>query len=174
MKKPAKRIEIPPRDSDNVKRKLHDAPAPEIIEHLAEHARYKGYSKHKRNPRAFKLPPYEKERGDATLCDEHAGFNPRQMDSIEEILKRGIRAGLVGSTWAGEVPKLLWCIGNDGWIFEARLTNEAIAEYHGYPVRPSEAIARAVYQRYAAWAHSKHGNTEDRQVAAMCKDLYGI
>ena len=41
-------------------------------------------------------------------------------------------------------------------------------EYHGYPVRPSEAIAELVYKRFSAWAIA-HGNPQDQQAARACK-----
>ena len=59
-------------------------------------ARYSGYSKHKAAPQAFGLPSDTKPRDDSTLCDTHAGFTKDQIGSIPRLLRRGIRAGLVG------------------------------------------------------------------------------
>jgi hypothetical protein len=170
MKKPAARRNIPPRDSDNAKRKLDPEPDPALLQRLWETARYVGISKHKESPRRFGFAPYTKPRGDETLCDQHAGFVPEQMGSIPRLLRRGIQAGLIAES-PDRPPPIVWCVGDDGWIFEARITNAEQAEYHGYPVRPTEAIAEPVYRRYAAWA-DVHGAREDREAASRCQDLY--
>lgn len=159
---------MPSRLSDNDKRRLDPAPDVVLIARLCAGARYRGSPKHKAAPAAFGLPIWTRPHGDATLCDAHAGFTADQADSIPRILKRGIAAGLLG-----QGGRILWTIGDDGWIFEGRVTNEARQEYHAYPVRPSEAIARPVYERYAAWAQA-HGDTTDREAQARCRDLYGF
>jgi len=46
-------------------------------------------------------------------------------------------------------------------------------EYHGYPVRPSEAITEQVIKRFAAWAQTD-GTDSDRYAAENCRALYGI
>jgi hypothetical protein len=170
MKRPEVRRNIPPRSSDNVKRELHPEPEPALLQKLCKTARYVGIAKHKESPRRFGLAPYTKRRGDETLCDKHAGFAPEQMESVAQLLFRGIRAGLIAKS-VDFPPPIVWCIGDDGWIFEARITNAGQAEYHGYPVRSSEAIACDVFQRYAAWADT-HGDQQDREAAMRCQAFY--
>jgi hypothetical protein len=173
MKKPRKRPEIPPRDSDNVKRRLDPSPDRAMLDRLDSVAVYRGYAKHKAEPTAFGLEPYRKPRGDATLCDQHAGFRADQISAIPRILRRGISAGLIGNAYDQGVPRVIWAIGDDGWIFEARLTNADQVEYHGYPVRPMEAIAGPVYRRYAEWVVG-NGTKKDRAAAEKCKAIYGF
>jgi hypothetical protein len=168
MRKPTSRDLLPTRHSDNDKRRLHPAPDATLIARLATAARYSGSNKHKADPAPWGLPPFVGKRGDETLCDRHAGFAPRQDHSIPRLLRRGIHAGLIGDT-----QRLLWTIGDDGWIFEGRITNAEQHEYHGYPVRPNEAIAEAVYRRFACWA-STQGSHEDRNAAARCRAMYGF
>src|SRR5690348_8402627 len=97
MKKPARRPEgLPPRLSNNNKRRLMEQPEPRLIEELLARARYAGSSKHKANPQLYGLPPFAGIRGDATLCDTHSGFLPEHMASIPRMLRRGIQAGLLG------------------------------------------------------------------------------
>ncbi len=124
---------------------------------------YKGSPKHKRNPRNFGLEPFQGDRGDATLCDVHANFQPADMPTIPALIKRGLRAGLLGTN--------LWTVGDDGWIFQGSLTNAVQSEYHGYPVRPSEAIAEPVYRRFRAWADAE-GDDGDKLAACNCAALY--
>lgn len=168
MSKPKPRIDLPPRASDNLQRALDPAPDPDILEELSNRAHYRGYAKHKAAPKAFGLAPYTKPRGDSTLCDAHAGFTEAQISVIPRLLQRGIKAGLVASS-----TRVIWTISDQGWIFEGRITNIEQREYHGYPLRPSEPIAEAVYQRFHAWA-AMHGEALDRQAAANCRDLYGF
>jgi hypothetical protein len=57
----------------------------------------------------------------------------------------------VGKHDIADDPALLWAPSDNGWLYEARITVPGQAEYHGYPVLPSEAIATAVIQRYEMW-----------------------
>ncbi len=111
----------------------------------------------------FGLEPFRGDRGDATLCDYHADFKPADMADIPRLIERGLRARLIGTN--------LWTVGDSGWIFECCVTNAVKAEYHGYPVRPTEAIGEAVYRRFRAWAEAE-GNEVDRRAADNCAALY--
>ena len=166
MKKPIKRPDLPPRRSDNEKRRLDPDPDPDPdrIALLSSTIRYRGSPKHKRYPHLFGLEMFNGKRGDATLCDEHAGFSPQDMETIPEMIERGLRAGLVGK-------RMIWTVANNGQIFEARLTNSNTNEYHGYPVRSFEAIAESVYRRFAEWA-AANGNSSDRNAVEACLVMY--
>ena len=168
MRKPSKRPGLPPRRSENTKRRLLKAPSKVLITKMSNSVTYKGSSKHKRHPHRYGLPQFSGQRGDATLCDDHASFSPAQMFRIPAMIHRGLRAGLIGHQ-----NRIIWAVADDGWIFEGRLTNVGTNEYHGYPVRPSEAIAELVYKRFSAWAIA-HGNPQDQQAAKACKNRYGF
>ena len=101
------------------------------------------------------------------------GFQPGDMAIIRGLVIRGLSAGLIGSRVEDGVPSILWTVSDQGWIFEARITNIGRAEYHGYPVRPSEAIADLVYARFSTWARL-HGGDSDRQAAVNCQALHGF
>src|SRR5690349_14843845 len=100
-----------PRRSDKGGRKLIEQPDPQLIKKLLETARYQGSPKHKRNPGAFRLPAYNGIRGDASLCDGHAGFTKENMEDLPRLLERGIKAGLIGDRLT------LWTVADSGWIF---------------------------------------------------------
>ena len=165
MRKPPKRPVIPPRNSDNNKRKLAPDAPPKRIAELLKIVHYKGSPKHKRNPAAFGLEPFRGDRGDATLCDAHANFQPADTAGIPAMIERGLRASLIGTN--------LWTVANNGWIFEGQVTNMVQAEYHGYPVRSSEAIAEPIDRRFRVWADC-HGDAGDKQAAENCAVLYGF
>jgi hypothetical protein len=163
LQEPPRRIDIPPRNSGNRKRALDDHVPAERIAHLLQTVTYEGSSKHKRFPHRFKLPPFRGERGDATLCDAHAHFEPEDWPSIMPMIQRGLRAGLVGTN--------IWGVADNGWIFEGAVTNVTKSEYHGYPVRPSEPIAGEVYRRFRRWVDAQ-GSQRDKQAAANCAARY--
>lgn len=95
MKKPTARNDSTSRGSDNVKRASHPAPDQALVEHLSRSARYVGYAKHKAATTDFGLALENTLRGDATLCDRHAGFTPQKMTTIPHLLRRRIRARLI-------------------------------------------------------------------------------
>ena len=165
MKKPPKRADIPPRNSDNRKRGLAEAVSDDEVATLIDSVSYVGSPKHKIHPTIFGLEPFHGRRGDATLCDAHAHFQPKDMVRIQALITRGLSAKLVGTN--------LWTVDDSGWIYEARLTNSQTGEYHAYPVRPSEPIAEPVYRRYSVWAET-HGKPSDKQAAQNCAALYGF
>lgn len=142
-------------------------PPAQIIQHLLDTARYEGSSKHKLHPHLFGLEPFHGDRDDATLCDD-AAFRPDQMSRIPSLLRRGIRAGLIGHT-----GRTLWTVSDDGWIFEARETNRDTDQHHGYPVLPEETIARLVYDRFADWCRD-HGTVGDHIARDSCRVRYGF
>jgi len=144
------------RHGTNVKRQLQ-TPALEsaALTALAKRATYEGYAKHKRDPRAFRLDPIPGTSIDPTLCDEHAGFTPEDMRRVPALMMRGIAMGLTSAAQAGDCPRLLWTIDDSGWVFEARLTNEVQALYHGYPLLPGDPIASKVISRVRDWAYDQ-------------------
>jgi len=172
MKKPTPRA-LPPRASDNDKRRLNQMPDQAAITRLLQTATYRGISRHKGNPRQFGLPPNNRPRGDETLCDVHANFQPADMATVPTLLRRGLTAGLIGEVETQGIPTMIWTVADDGWIFEARITNAGRPDYHGYPVRASEAIAKIVYDRFADWAN-QHGGGREIAAADACRALYGL
>ena len=165
MRRPTTRRDRRPRRSVNDKRRLLPQPSEALIEGLVGSVSYGGSEKHKRHPIAFGLSISGGSKGDATLCDEHAGFTSDKVRTIPNLIERGLRAGLVGRR------NLIWTVGNDGWIFEGRPTNVVTSEYHGYPVLKGEAIARPVYERYSEWARTC-GSDQDRIAAEECRIRY--
>lgn len=167
MKKPTERPRIPTRRSNNDKRRLISTPDPCHIAVLLQNLKYRGSSKHKLHPHLFDLEPFRGDRGDATLCDRDADFRPEDLGTINGMIERGLRAGLVGHS------DVIWTIADNGWIYEARLTNVVQTEYHGYPVLPREPIAEIVYRRFAEWAQ-QNGGQAACLAAENCKSRYGF
>ena len=87
------------------------------------------------------------------------------MDRIPILMDRARNAGLLGTR--------IWTVDDTGWIYELVITNATQKQYHGYPVRPSEAIARQVFDRFQAWAFVS-GTARDKDAAKACESRYGF
>lgn len=146
-RRPPKRI-ITERSRNNAKRKLMDnAPTAGERDDLAAFAKYGPYSKHKLNPQSYGLDPYAGPDEDRTYCDAHANFLQTDASRIPLLMKRGIQLGLWAVRGSADVPRLLWTIDDNGWIYELRITNATQAEYHGYPLLPGDAFTKQLLAR---------------------------
>lgn len=146
-KKPAPRVVVQ-RSRNNVNRRLIAVlPTTTSREELSARVTYDGYAKHKFNPTAYKLSPYAGQDEDRTYCDAHANFGKEDRHRIPALLVRGVMLGLWSDQNNGDTPSLLWTLDESGWIFELRITNTGQAQYHGYPVLPSDAFARRILVR---------------------------
>ena len=172
------------RRSTNVKRRLQEPALGEAaLSELAQIIQYEPYAKHKRQPRAFGLDPIPGVSEDATFCDEHAGFTPADMERIPWLLERGVMAGLTSDSMASGVPRLVWTVDDNGWVYEARLTNVGGALYHGYPLLPGDVVATQVLGRFTRWAYDAPSEMLKRcrdmtrehaiAVARTAEELYG-
>jgi hypothetical protein len=146
-KKPPPRVVVQ-RSRNNANRRLvATLPSATSRGELLARVTYGAYSKHKFNPTAYKLSPYAGQDEERTYCDAHAQFGKESFHRIPALLARGVMLGLWSEQNSGDVPSLIWTLDNSGWIFELRMTNTAQAQYHGYPVLPSDAFARHVLVR---------------------------
>ena len=176
-RKPPPRVK-PTRSRNNQKRELVESlPSTAQRADLAARARYGAYSKHKFHPTAYRLTPYAGPDEDRTFCDAHAEFVPADLPRVPRLLGRGIVAGLWGDHPQGEDPRLLWTVDDNGWIYELRITNAGQAEYHGYPVLPSDAFAKKVIERFASWYETaemglKQAYLTDDETLKAVRDRY--
>ena len=168
---------MPDRSSDNDKRALiEEMPDPAERARLAADVRYRGYGKHKRNPYIWKVAAYHGDAEDSTYCED-AGLLPADLSRALRVIRRGISAGLFGDQIDGDNPTILWTIDDDGWIFELRLTNRDQAEYHGYPVRLNDAMARRVIIRFGDWLRLREpapfaADERDHRALQAAQSLY--
>jgi hypothetical protein len=165
MRKPSTRASLPPRNSDNMKRKIDTSILVAEVRARYGTVSYEGSSKHKLNPHIFGLEPFRGRRGDRTLCDKHALFSPADMRRVPTLLERALRARLVGSH--------IWTVDDNGWIYELTVTNPTTNEHHGYPLRPFEAFAEIVYRHFQGWV-LVHGSHADQAAALACRERYGF
>lgn len=145
-KKPARRV-VPQRTNNNVKRRLALTPTAEERDSLLGRVMYGAYSKHKLNPAEYGLDAYNGPDEERTYCDKHSSFYKNDTRRIPRLLRRSVKLGLWSEQAAQGVPRLLWTIDKTGWIFELRITNTGLAQYHGYPLLPGDAFANIVLER---------------------------
>lgn len=165
MKQPTVRAGLPSRRDNLRPRSLADDPPAAVIAARFAGISYEGSSKHKRTPHLYDLEPFRGERGDATLCDKHAGWRPASSQRIPALLDRAKRAALLGT--------LIWTVDDNGWVYELQVTNEAQNQHHGYPLLPSDPFAPDVVSKFTAWA-ALHGTPADRQAATAAKLRYDV
>ncbi|HYD23819.1 MAG TPA: hypothetical protein VEB68_03415 [Croceibacterium sp.] len=164
-KKPDKRV-IDERVADNQKRRLLlEMPARTLREQLADRITYEGSGAHKADPYSWGIEPYRGRRRDRTYCDLHARFKFKDRLRIQRLLRRGVIGGLISDHALKGDPSMLWTIDDNGWIYELRITNPGHAIYHGYPVLPSDPLARKIIARLSAWASDEaEERVEDTEI----------
>ena len=83
---------------------------------LATQVTYGGNLEHKRNPGDFNLTPPSQPRADKTLCDA-VGIHKRSQ--AQDLLRKGVRAGLISEQTQGEFPQNIWSVSVAGEPLEA-------------------------------------------------------
>jgi hypothetical protein len=135
------------RKSYNPKRRFAEAPDPVKLEHLANRVHYGGNAEHKRRPGDFGLTPPASPRPDKALCDPVGIF--RRVDALE-LLRTGIRKGLVSHQCRGDFPQNVWAVTASGFPVEAQLENPGNGTYHGYPMPEDDAFREMVIRWWNA------------------------
>lgn len=115
------------------------------LEKLADRARYGGNPEHKKYPGDFGLTPPSDPRQGKSLCDAAKIF---KRDEAEGLLRAGLRNGLVSDRMAGEWPKNVWSVTDDGIAMEAQLENPELGTYHGYPMPETDPLSHEVRRRW--------------------------
>lgn len=136
-------------DQFNPKRRLLSPAEAEVrtekLLDLASRARYGGNPEHKKNPGDFGLVPPSDPRQGKSLCDVARIF---KRNKAEELLRAGMRRGLVSDRTVGEWPKNIWAVTDDGFAMEAQLENPDAGIYHGYPMPETDPLAQEVIRRW--------------------------
>lgn len=119
-----------PRRRRPLRRTMVAAPDGVSLADLAQRASYVGSSEHKSYP-SFAGPP--RLRADASKCDPGLA----DQDELTKWLRASIAAGRIGAPWEGDFPRYVWH-PRDEVIYEARLVNQELGQYKGYPLEDSE------------------------------------
>jgi hypothetical protein len=112
------------------RRSVVDAPRGVSLAELADRTSYVGSSEHKSYP-SFAGPP--KLRADASKCDPSFA----DPEELTKWLRSSISAGRIGAPWEGDFPRYVWHL-HDEVMYEARLVNQELGQYKGYPLEADE------------------------------------
>jgi len=112
---------------------------------LGSRARYGGNPEHKKNPGEFGLVPPSDPRQGKSLCDVAKIF---KRNEAEELLRAGLRKGLVSDRMVGDWPKNVWAVTETGFALEAQLENPDLGTYHGYPMPETDPLSLEVIRRW--------------------------
>jgi hypothetical protein len=122
-----------------------DLPESDSLCSLSKRVRYVGSAYHKRNPGDFGLTPPAQPRPDATLCD---GAEIFKRKTAQELLEKGVKAGLISVQRRGDFPQNIWAVTIKGIALEAELDNSGQGTYHGYPMRNGDPLMSKVLERW--------------------------
>jgi hypothetical protein len=107
-------------------------PQPGIdLEKLASRVSYVASPEHKDAP-SFAGQP--KPRADASKCDRQLAF---KQEEVTEWLRLAIRRGAISMVLEDGFPRYAWH-KEDEVVYEARLTNQGLGQYKGYPLNSTE------------------------------------
>lgn len=163
----------PPRRHEKPLRLIDPVPSNEELAGLRRRIRYQGSPKHKLHPERFGMPTFTGNRGDALLCDHDADVTFKDIGRIPFWMSRGIKAGLIGEVQEQGLPRVIWAVADNGWIFEGRITNVTQGEFHGYPLQPGSPNARLVYDRFCTWVE-RHKKQVNKLALQKCRQQYGF
>jgi hypothetical protein len=135
------------RKSFNPKHSIARSPAQADLDRWARDVRYGGNPEHKNNPGDFGLPRLTSPRADKTLCDLAGAFSRQQA---LDLLRQGIRRGLVSEQIRNGYPQNVWAITEDGIPLEAQLENRENGTYHGYPMASNDPFRGKVFEKWSA------------------------
>jgi hypothetical protein len=118
------------RPGNNPKRRI--APADVLTERqraeLAAKVRYVASGHHKRNPADYGLERTNP-RPTKSLCDlVRVVF----LDEAKGMIRKGISCGMFSNHFLAEYPKFIWCVDDDGEVYEAKTDITTPGAYHGY------------------------------------------
>jgi hypothetical protein len=54
------------------------------------------------------------------------------LAEAQAMLQRGILEGMISDFFFGEHPKFVWCVHEDGEVYEAKTDAVTPGSYHGY------------------------------------------
>jgi hypothetical protein len=101
---------------------------------LAKAVTYVGSGHHKRNPADYGLERTSP-RPTKSLCDL---MRIIRLDEAKSMMQIGILCGMFSDFFFGNYPKYVWCVGDDGEVYEAKTDAVTPGTYHGYPLEEDD------------------------------------
>lgn len=117
----------------------------ENLSNLSSQVQYGGNPEHKKNPGDFKLTPPSSPRPAKSLCDSVKVFTRKEA---LDLLRNGIKIGLVSDRFEGKWPKNVWSVMDDGIPLEAQIESSEQGSYHGYPMQEEDPFCKEVIKQW--------------------------
>lgn len=95
---------------------------------LVASAQYVASGHHKLNPADYGLDRASP-RPTKSLCDR---VRIIPLQEAKAMLEKGIKLGMISEYFFGQHPKYIWCVGDDGEVYEAKTDAVKPGVYHGY------------------------------------------
>jgi hypothetical protein len=126
-----------PRAGNNPKRRiaLADALNAQGREELANRLVYSGSGHHKRFPGNYNFIPPVSPRPSKSVCD---GLRAILLQEAQQLFRRGVLNGFFSEFADDELPKYVWCVDEDGEVYEAKVG--ADGSYHGYRLEEEDSM----------------------------------
>lgn len=96
---------------------------------LAGQVRYRGSGHHKRSPADYGLERTNPRRPTKSLCDL---LKVVTYNEAKSLITKGILSGVFSDFCYGVYPKFVWCVDQDGEVYEAKTDERTPGTYHGY------------------------------------------
>lgn len=109
-------------------------------EALCARLRYVGSSNHKLRPADYGFHPSHNPRPSKSPCD---AVRAVLLAEASELMRRGIKLGMVSRFDEGGVPKYIWAVDDANDVYEAKTKPELETDYHGYRLGEDEREMRA-------------------------------
>jgi hypothetical protein len=126
------------RPGNNPKRRI--APPDQLTDaqrtELARVVRYAGSGHHKRYPADYGLERTNP-RPNKSLCDL---VKVVPLEEAKAMLHKGVLCGMFSSVFFDEHPKYIWCVSDDGEVYEAKTDPATPGVYHGYPLQKNDEM----------------------------------
>ena len=136
------------RSGHNPKRRIISAGtlSVEALSRLSHLVKYVGSGHHKRYAADYgfgRTNPVPTK----SLCD---AVVPVLMAQAQAWLMQGVMLAMISEPAANGFPKFIWCVANDGRVFEAKTHPSTPGQYHGYPLEGEDDMKAYVTKTWAA------------------------
>ena len=112
---------------------------------LAHVVKYAASGHHKRNPADYGLHRTNP-RPTKSLCDM---LQIVKLEEAKRMICKGILCGMISEFFFDAYPKFVWCVGEDGEVYEAKTDAMTPSVYHGYRLEEDDNMRDHV-RRYGS------------------------
>jgi hypothetical protein len=134
------------RPGNNPKRRI--APENRLTEgeraELASKVKYVASGHHKRYPANYGLDRVSP-RPTKSLCDIRRII---PLEEAKDMIQKGILCGIFSDFFLDGHPKFIWCVGDDGEVYEAKTDLMTLGTYHGYRLEEEDNLREHVKQTW--------------------------